>query len=70
MGLKPLLQTSESIGQDWSETLSPEVVTWIDEELYRREVATLPICCVDVFLVRAGRTLLIRRRDEPQARRL
>lgn len=39
----------------------------IDESLWHQIVASIPICCVDVVIVRDARALLVLRSDEPAA---
>ncbi len=41
------------------------VPNFIDHELYRQILESVPIACVDVAIVASGRILLVRRNDDP-----
>ncbi len=71
MPLKEVQVDGYDTGDDWSElTINRAAATWIPSADYCRAVDLLPICCVDVLIIRRNAVLLVRRRDEPQARQL
>lgn len=40
-------------------------MTFIDHDLYRQILQSMPIACVDVAIVADGKVLLVRRKDDP-----
>lgn len=49
------------------EAHEPPEVGFLPGDFYAQVIAALPICCVDTLIVRDGRLLLTRRRQEPLA---